>query len=289
MLDGYQKVDPATCKKLPVQSAVPELLVETAHQQDRTQHQRATADLTMIAFSHLLRVGKYTIKGSWNNTKQMVQFKYEDVTFFKKNNRGELRCLPRDAPAHLISSADGATLKLDNQKNGWKGVCVYHESNGKAWHCPVRALARHHIHLRKNGTDTKTFLLAYYDDKGQRGDITNKDVSKVLKAVATVLEYPTAKRILIDRIDTQSLRSGGANALSLSGYSDTQIHKMGRWRGATFKEYIREELACFSKGMSKSMKTKFDFVYIAGNTFNTITDDLIDREYEVNVSAACAA
>ena len=93
----------------------------------------------------------------------------------------------------------------------------------------------------------------------------------------------------MDHIDTHSLRSGGANALSLSGYSDAQIQKMGRWRGATFKEYIREELACFSKGMSTSMKTKFDFVNIAGNAFNTITDDLIDREYDVNVSAASAA
>jgi hypothetical protein len=64
---------------------------------------------------------------------------------------------------------------------------------------------------------------------------------------------------------------------------------MGRWRGATFKEYIREELACFSEGMSKSMKKKFDFVNIAGNAFNTITDDLMDRAYEVNVSAATAA
>ena len=243
----------------------------------------------MIAFYYLLRVGEYTVKGSRNNTKQTVQFKYKDVTFFKKNNRGKLRCLPRDAPAHLISSADGATLKLDNQKNGWKGICVYHESNGKAWHCPVRALARRHIHLRNNRADSKTFLSAYYDDRGQRGDITNEDVSKALKAAATVLEYPTAKGIPIDRIDTHSLQSGGANALSLSGYSDTQIQKMGRWRGATFKEYIREELACFSKGISKSMKRKFHFVNITGNAFNTITDDLIDREYDINVSAASAA
>jgi len=29
-------------------------------------------------------------------------------------------------------------------------------------------------------------------------------------------------------------------------------------------------------------------VNIAGNAFNTITDDLIDREYEINVSAASA-
>ena len=106
---------------------------------------------------------------------------------------------------------------------------MYHESNGEAWHCLVRALACRHIHLRDNGVDTKTFLSAYYDDKGQRGDITNEDVSKALKAAATVLEYPTAKGIPIDRIDTHSLRSGGANALSLSGYSDTQIQKMGRW------------------------------------------------------------
>jgi hypothetical protein len=107
--------------------------------------------------------------------------------------------------------------------------------------------------------------------------------------VATVLEYPTGKGIPINCIDTHSLRSGGANALSLSGYSDTQIKKMGRWRGATFKEYIREELACFSKGMSKSMKKKFNFVNIAGNAFNTITDDPINREYKINVPAASAA
>ena len=64
---------------------------------------------------------------------------------------------------------------------------------------------------------------------------------------------------------------------------------MGRCCRATFKEYIHEELACFFEGMSLSMKRTFDFVNIAGNAFNTITDNLIDREYEVNVSAASAA
>ena len=59
MLDGYRKVDPATRKKLPVQSNVPKLLVKMAHQQGTTQCQQETADLTMIAFYYLLRVGKY--------------------------------------------------------------------------------------------------------------------------------------------------------------------------------------------------------------------------------------
>jgi hypothetical protein len=59
-----------------------------------------------------------------------------------------------------------------------------------------------------------------------------------LKMAATVLDYLTAKGILIKRIDMHSLRSGEANALSLAGFSDTKIQKMGRWCGATFKEYI---------------------------------------------------
>jgi hypothetical protein len=37
---------------------------------------------------------------------------------------------------------------------------------------------------------------------------------------------------------------------------------MGRWKGVTFKEYIREELACYSAGMSSKMKQNFKFVNI---------------------------
>jgi hypothetical protein len=85
MLDGYRKVDPPTRKKLPVQADVPELLVKQAYQSSTTQRQHATVDLMMVGFYYLLRVGEYTVKGSHNNTKQTVQFKYKDVSFFQKN------------------------------------------------------------------------------------------------------------------------------------------------------------------------------------------------------------
>ena len=39
-------------------------------------------------------------------------------------------------------SADGATLKLTNQENGWKNVCVHQQKNSKPRICPVKALAR---------------------------------------------------------------------------------------------------------------------------------------------------
>jgi hypothetical protein len=267
--DGWRKEDPPTTKQLPVEADVPELLVERGRDGNATPLDEAIGDLSLIAFYYLLRIGEYTVKGKRNETKQTVQFKYEDITFFKKDSSGKLRCLPRNAPAHLIATADGATMKLDNQKNGWKGVCIYHEANGDDYLCPVKALGRRYIHIRQHGGTTTTTLSSYWT-KGTRADVTAEHISSALKSAATELHYPTNKGIPISRINTHSLRSGGANALSLNGYSDTQIQKMGRWRGATFKEYIREELACYARNMSRDMKRKFHFVNIAGNAFTEI-------------------
>jgi hypothetical protein len=269
IFDGWRKEDPPTTKQLPVEADVPELLAERGRKNNATQLDKAIGDLTIITFYYLLRIGEYTVKGKRNETKQTVQFKYEDVTFFKKNAAGQLRCLPRTAAAHLITTADGATMKLDNQKNGWKGVCVYHETNGEEFLCPVRALGRRYVHIRKHG-GTKTTTLSSYWVEGTRADVTAENISRALKLATTELQYPTNKGIPISRINTHSLRSGGANSLALNGYSDTQIQKMGRWRGATFKEYIREELACYARNMSRDMKRKFNFVNIAGNAFTEI-------------------
>ena len=129
-----------------------------------------------------------------------------------------------------------------------------------------------------HGASKKTILSAYYQG-GKQGDVTSDHISKALKIAATALEYPILKGIPIERINTHSLRSGGANALALAGYSDTQIQKMGRWRGATFKEYVRNKLACFSSGMSRDMKQKFGFVNVLGNAFSDITDACVNTEY----------
>ncbi len=144
MIDGYTKADPPTKKMLPVEADVPKLLVKMGYGQSGSAHAQAVGDLSLIAFDYLLRIGGYTVEGKWNKSKQTIQFKLEDVTFFKKNKQGTLVtlvCLPQNASASLINTANSATLKLDNQKNGWKGVCVHQEANGEEFNCPVRALA----------------------------------------------------------------------------------------------------------------------------------------------------
>jgi hypothetical protein len=103
---------------------------------------------------------------------------------------------------------------------------------------------------------------------------------------AAALDYPSLKGIPINKIDTHSLRSGGANALALNGYSDMRIQKMGRWKGATFKEYVREELTCFSTEMSTATKEKFGFVNVTGSVFHDITSLAIPSEYNTTIALA---
>jgi hypothetical protein len=124
------------------------------------------------------------------------------------------------------------------------------------------------------GGDWTTPLGTFWDDDGVCHQVTDKDVRSALKWAATVLEYPETRGIPIERVDTHSLRGGGANALSLNGYSDTEIQKLGRWKGESFKEYIREELASFSKGMSKAMKKVLNYVVVSGGTYHELSEDL---------------
>ncbi len=127
-----------------------------------------------------------------------------DTTFFAKDKQGNLHCLTRDATADLIAAADGATMKLDNQKNGWKGVCVYQEANGDPLNCPVRALGRQYLHHHKNGATKTTIIWAYFKE-GRRYDVTSGHVSSALKLAAGALEYPIIKGIPIERVNMHSL------------------------------------------------------------------------------------
>lgn len=284
MMDGWRKEDPPTEKKLPVEVDVPEFLADMGRQASASPLQQAVGDLALIAFYYLLRVGEYTGKPSRNETKQTEQFKAKDVTFFKRDATGRLRQLPRNAEAHLIMSADSATLKLDNQKNGWKGVCINHHANGDCYLCPVRALGRRILHIRTNN-GSQTSPLSAVCTAGLWEFVTHAHMSAGIKLAAAALDYPACKGIPIERVDTHSLRCGGANALALSGYKDREIQKMGRWRSATFLEYIREGLADFSQGMSTSMKRRFNFVNVEGGVFNDITDVTLNTTYQVNNSS----
>ena len=119
-MEGSRKEDPPTKNKLRVGIDVSEFLARLGMAKDATEVVKAVGDYVLIAFYYLLRVGEYMVKGQSNETNQTVQFKLEDAMFFRQDDKERLRQLPTDALDRDIFTADGATLKLDKQKNGWK-------------------------------------------------------------------------------------------------------------------------------------------------------------------------
>jgi hypothetical protein len=213
-----------------------------------------------------------------------------DVVFFLQDEYGKLKQLPRNAPDEDIMNAQCATLRLDNQKNGWRNVCVNQHHNGDDIFCGVRGLGRRYIHIRRHMRGNwNTNLSAVWDENGKRLDVTDKCIRNGLKLAATALNYPENRGIPVERVDTHSLRIGGANALHLAGYSDQEIQKMGRWRGETFKEYVREQLSIFSEGMSRKMSKMFEFVNIEGGVCQDISRTVVGMAYNNGISSDAAA
>ena len=131
-----------------------------------------------------------------------------------------------------IMHADSETLKLDNQKNGWKVVCVHQYANGEKLMCGVRTIGRRHCYIRESSSrDCNIWLSAYWGKRKKLCDITDEDICRNVKFAATELDYFGTRIIPANNVDTHSLRSGIAMALSLSGFSDTQIKKIRRWKG----------------------------------------------------------
>ena len=52
-------------------------------------------------------------------------------------------------------------------------------------------------------------------------------------------------------------------ALKLNGHSYTTIVKFGLWKSLTFLQYIHNQRAHISTGVSKSMSTELKFTHIA--------------------------
>ena len=264
MLQGFANDDPPTTKKLPIGVDIPEFLCDLGCSEHAKPKDLRVGLLIIVAFYYLLRVGEYTsrLRNGQHETKKTINFRVCDVTFFKYDENGTLRLLPSDAKPEERLEADGATLRLMDQKNGWKNVCIHQQSNGKPLKNPVVALAMI-VNDIMSFTNDRTEWLSAFQDGGRTQHVIAKDISSALKFAATKLDYPNERIIPIDRIDTHSIRAGGANALSLMGYKEHQIQKMGRWRGKTFKEYISDCLSNFTDGMSKAMSTPLKFVNIA--------------------------
>ena len=257
-----RREDPPSIPQLAVPVAVPIECYTHAYNNNRTSTRlKATADLTLIAFFYLLRVGEYTAPRTVirNNTivraTRTIQFRTQDVGFWKNGKQ-----LDRNSILSTLLTADAATLKISNQKNGRMGQTIHQESLQENY-CPVKALARRISHILTNGGTADT-PLCMYKETATESTVTPKDMIQLIRASVKRLKLNEAG-IDPDIVGVHSLRAGGAMALKLHGESDTTIMKQGRWSGLTFLQYIHNQIGHLSKNLSKKMATPIPFTNIA--------------------------
>lgn len=213
---------------------------------------KATADLIVVAFFFLLRVGEYTLPTASRQTRT-VQFRCEDVRFWKNG-----RVLPHTSPLHVLTNADQVVLTIDNQKNGHRGESINHYKVRTGLD-PVAPLARRIKEIYANNMPSSTPLS--FVSPGQH--VTAPDILQAVRAAAMRSNLP-AKGYDLHRIGAHSLRASGAMALRLNGYSGDEIMKIGRWRCSTFLTYIHSQIGALNKGVSTKMARLITFINVAG-------------------------
>jgi hypothetical protein len=123
--DEWRKEDSPTTKQLPIKADIPELLVKRGRSALATELDQAIGNLTLIGFYYLLRIGEYTVKGSRNDTKQTVQFKFEDITFFQKECSGTASLSPSTSSGTPHNHGRWGNAKIGKPEE-WveRGMCL---------------------------------------------------------------------------------------------------------------------------------------------------------------------
>ena len=279
LLEGFRRTDAPNIPQLAVPVTVPHHCFDT-HVNDSSIMKRTTADLVLVAFYYLLRVGEYTKPRFVKTGSQLrratrtIQFTVGCVGFFKNGT-----LLPRTSPLDILLTADSATLRIINQKNGRMGTCIHHECSGLP-SSPTKALARLVNNILTSGGSNDTLICDFWDTAQQEWkSIQAKDIITMTRNAVTTLKLHQ-QGIDPDLVGAHSLRAGGAMALKLHGYNDTTIMKMGRWTSLTFLMYIHTQIAHLGKDISKDMSKELPFLNIAcidirdetGNTSDTSSD-----------------
>ena len=203
--------------------------------------------MAVIAFYYLLRVGEYTCTAA-KTKKLTTAFRVRDVTLW--NNTIILdHSLPIET---LLLRCTAATLRISNQKNGKRNQAIHHEAT-PASTCPTRALIRRIKHITAHTSNQNAIISTYFESHTKTGRVMRAtDINAALKA--TVLRLDMKKHgFEAAQISSHSLRAGGAMALHLNKVPTHTIRKMGRWSSDTFLDYIHEQIAVFSAGLSTAM------------------------------------
>ena len=246
ILKHFDDEDPAPKPKLAVPVSIISAIASGYH---FTKHHSAVADMVVIAFFYLLRVGEYTLQSN-PHPKRTIPLRKCDVQLWSNGN-----IIHPDSYLGALLLADSATISIANTKNGTKGAFVHHFAVGGTI-CPVAALAQRIDNLR--GQELATPLSTVIINPRTNSTISDRDITIAVRWGATA-DCLLARGYTLDRVSSHSLRAGGAMAMKLSGASDSTIMRIGRWTSLTYLTYIHSQIGALAKGVAWKMSKCFHF------------------------------
>jgi len=235
-----KKEDPAPRPQLAIPSSTI-LWIALHHCSHAMARMRTIGDLVVLAFFFLLRVGEYT---QAPEPRQTVPLRRKDIKLWRNNV-----LLDHTLPLDELLQADAASIKLDNQKNGFRGATLHHTASGNTL-CPVKSVARL-VSQIATLPDT-TGIGTYVDPVGVVRRVTSTEIRAAVQ-MGAANDNLEAMGYDLTRIGSHSLRSGGATHLKLCGYDETTIKKLGRWSSNTYLIYIQSQIGELTAGVATAM------------------------------------
>ena len=163
-----------------------------------------------------------------------------------------------------LREATSSSITFETQKNRQKGEIIAHGISGHAVACPTKALARRIIHVRSIGGSPNTPLCSIARHANGWVVVTSSLLTNLLRS-ATVLEPDSG--VIPEKVQTRSLRAGGAMALLCAQVDSDMIKLVGRWRSDAMFWYLHAQAtparaACTSTG-SPLVPILLDHVLVA--------------------------
>jgi thiamine monophosphate synthase len=211
--------------------------------------------MAIIGFFFLCRPGEHT------KTKNNTPFQLQDVTLFRNGTAIDWHTMPV-ADIGDIDCATSAQLMFTTQKNGVKGETMQHGMTGDPHVCPVRALVRRIIYLRRLDCPLDTPLCHYLDDDNStQRFVSSAALTKLLRLGIAIVKFRNPSLAIEQHeVDARSLRAGGATALLCARAHPVDTQLFGRWKSDTMIRYLHITYNPVVKDFARKMFAEGDFL-----------------------------
>jgi hypothetical protein len=243
-LRSYTKIDPPPARVKPIPIQIIRHAVASVHNDPAPKPaQLAAADMLIAAFYFLMRPGEHCQSSS-----EAHPFRLQDVEMFCGSHRLDIQ----HATESELFSSTFMKLTFTTQKNGVQGEKIGHGCSGDLLLCPIRAILRRIIHLRKHNAPMDTPLHYFYLTQGGRPNATKSiQITKLVRQSAAAIGAPLG--ILPSDIDARSLRASGAMALLCARVDRDWVQLLGRWRSDSMLRYLHVQAAPVMQSFAQKM------------------------------------